>query len=79
MIQFKFLPQVYRCMGGGGSQAPPPPPPPAPTAPVMFGAKDAQALDPMANKSNARLGKAKLQIPLTPTPAGGSTGLGIPS
>ena len=67
---------VYMCMGGSPS-APPPPPPPAPeaAAPVMFGAKEN---DPnLTGKSTQRLGKKKLQIPLTQ--AGGSTGLGIPS
>lgn len=63
-------------MCGGSPKAPPPPPPPAPdaAAPVMIGAKDASNL---TGNTAQKVGKKKLQIPLTQ--AGGSTGLGIPS
>lgn len=68
-------PMVFRMCGGGASAPPPPPPPaPEPAAPVMVGAKDSETL---TGKSAQKMGKKKLQIPLTQV--GGSTGLGIPS
>lgn len=62
-------------MCGGGASAPPPPPPPAPeaAAPINFGAKT----DAAEAALGKRVGKKKLQIPLTQ--AGGATGLGIPT
>ena len=74
-IMMSTNPDVLRmCSGGAAAPPPPPPPAPEPAAPVMVGAKDSEIL---TNKSYQKMGKRKLQIPLTPV--GGSTGLGIPT
>ena len=70
----RYKPRLCFCVGGSPSSSPPPPPPPPPeAAPVQFGADTTD----LVNKVSKHIGKKKLQIPLTP--AGGATGLGIPS
>ena len=59
------------CMSGAKTPDPaPPPPPPVPPAPLL------PATDEADEKGSMKLGKKKLQIPLS---AGGGSGLGIPT
>lgn len=73
-MKLNLSPRVYYCMSGGGPAAPPAPPPPPLAAPIMFGAKEQETPNTLKNKN--KIGKARLQIPLTPS---ATTGLGIPN
>lgn len=63
------------CIGGSTPSAVPPPPPPIPVVPPVLGAAGTEDSNATVNTLHNKIGKAKLQIPLS---GDGLSGLGIP-